>query len=115
MLRRVRAMLPAGAVDQRARVAVKLAKLEALWTQEPEAARRLLEDERASLREVAPGAAAELTLAMATERNEYGDFAATLEFAEQARSGARAADDRPLEALAAAMAADAAQLRPARR
>ena len=45
---------------------------------------------------------------MATERNEYGDFAATREFAEQARSEARAAGDRPLEALAAAMAADAA-------
>ena len=45
---------------------------------------------------------------MATERNEYGDFAATRELAEQARGGARAAGDRPLEALAAAMAADAA-------
>ena len=43
VLRRVRAMLPSDAVDQRARVAVRLARLEALWTQEPEAARRLLE------------------------------------------------------------------------
>jgi DNA-binding CsgD family transcriptional regulator len=108
VLRRVLAMLPGDALDRRARVTVKLAELEALWTQEPEAARRLLEAERAALAEVAPGAAAELTLAMATERNEYGDFAPVLEFAEQARVGARAAGDRPLEALAAAMAADAA-------
>ena len=102
-------MLPADAVDRRAGVAVKLAQLEALWTQEPEAARRLLEAERAALGNVAPGSAAELTLAMATERNEHGDFAAVLELAEQARVGARAAGDRALEALAAAMAADAAQ------
>jgi DNA-binding CsgD family transcriptional regulator len=108
VLRRVLAMLPAGDVDERARVAVRLAELEALWTQEPEAARRLLEAERDALRDVAPSAAAELTLAMATERNEHGDFAATREFAQQARAAARAAGDRPLEALAAAMAADAA-------
>ena len=108
-LRRVLALLPADAADRRARVAVKLAGLEALWTQEPEAARRLLEAERAALGTVAPAAAAELTLAMATERNEYGDFNAVLELAEQARIGARAAGDRSLEALAAAMAADAAQ------
>ena len=108
VLRRVLAMLPADPSDRRARVTVKLAKLEALWTQEPEAARRLLETERAALADVAPAAAAELTLAMATERNEYGDFAATREFAEQARIQARSAGDRPLEAVAAAMAADAA-------
>ena len=46
---------------------------------------------------------------MATERNEHGDFPAVLELSEQARRGAREAGDRPLEALAAAMAADAAQ------
>jgi DNA-binding NarL/FixJ family response regulator len=109
VLRRVLALLPAGAVDRRAHVTVKLAELEALWTQEPEAARRLLEAERAALVDVAPGAAAELTLAMATERNEYGDFPAVRELADQARDSARAAGDRPLEALAAAMAADAAQ------
>ena len=108
VLRRVLAMLPGDALDRRARVTVQLAQLEALWTQEPEAARRLLEAEQAELAVVAPGAAAELTLAMATERNEYGDFAAVLEFAEQARIGARVAGDRPLEAVAAAMAADAA-------
>jgi DNA-binding NarL/FixJ family response regulator len=107
-LRRVLVLLPADAADRRAAVAVKLAELEALWTQEPEAARRLLEAERAALGNVAPGAAAELTLAMATERNEHGDFPAVLELAEHARRGARAAGDRPLEALAAAMAADAA-------
>ena len=33
----------------------KLAELEALWTQEPEAARRLLEGERAALGNIAPG------------------------------------------------------------
>ena len=108
VLRRVLELLPAAATDERAGVAVKLAALEALWTQEPEAARRLLESERAALVDVAPGAAAELTLALATERNEYGDFAAVRELAEQARTGARAAGDRPLEARAAAMAADAA-------
>jgi DNA-binding CsgD family transcriptional regulator len=108
VLRRVLAMLPGYALDRRARVTVKLAQLEALWTQEPEAARRLLEAERTALADVAPGAAAELTLAMATERNEYGDFPAVREFAEQARAGAHAAGDRPLEAVAAAMAADAA-------
>ena len=108
VLRRVLAMLPAESVDDRARVAVRLAELEALWTQDPEAARRLLEAERDALRDVAPSAAAELTLAMATERNEHGDFAATLAFADHARTAARAAGDRPLEALAAAMAADAA-------
>ena len=108
VLRRVLALLPAADVDERARVAVRLAKLEALWTQEPAAARRLLEGERDALRDVAPSAAAELTLAMATERNEYGDFAATFEYAEQARIAAGAAGDRPLQALAAAMAADAA-------
>ena len=95
-------------MDERARVAVRLAKLEALWTQEPEAARRLLEGERDALRDVAPSAAAELTLAMATERNEYGDFAATLGCCRAGADAARAAGDRPLEALAAAMAADAA-------
>ena len=108
-LRHVLTLLPADAVERRAGVTVKLASLEALWTQDPEAARRLLEAERAALGDVAPGAAAELTLAMATERNEYGDFAAVRELAEQARLGARAAGHRPLEALAAAMAADAAQ------
>ena len=108
-LRRVLAMLPADAADRRAGVAVKLAELEALWTQDPEAARRLLEGERAALGNIAPAAAAELTLAMATERNEHGDFPAVLELSEQARRGAREAGDRPLEALAAAMAADAAQ------
>ena len=108
-LRRVLAMLPADAADRRAGVAVKLAELEALWTQDREAARRLLEGERAALGNIAPAAAAELTLAMATERNEHGDFPAVLELSEQARRGAREAGDRPLEALAAAMAADAAQ------
>ena len=108
VLRRVLAMLPTDPVERRARVTVQLARLEALWTQEPEAARRLLERERAALADVAPAAAAELTLAMATERNEYGDFAAARAFAEQARIGARTAGDRPLEAVAAAMAADAA-------
>jgi DNA-binding NarL/FixJ family response regulator len=107
-LRRVIALLPAGAVDERAAVTVRLAQLEALWTQEPARARGLLEDQRDALRDVAPAAAAQLTLALATERNEYGDFAATRELTEQARAAARAAGDRPLEALAAAMSADAA-------
>jgi DNA-binding CsgD family transcriptional regulator len=107
VLRRVLAMLPAGAVDQRVGVTVALAELEALWTQEPEAARRLLQAERDALGDMAPRATAALTLAMATERDEYGDFAAVEALAEQARMDARAAGDRPLEALAAVMAADA--------
>jgi DNA-binding CsgD family transcriptional regulator len=111
VLRHVLAMLPAGDVERRVGVAVALAELEALWTQEPEEARRLLHAERDALGDMAPGAAAALTLAMATERNEYGDFAAVEALAEQARLGARAAGDRPLEALAAAMAADAAHCR----
>jgi DNA-binding CsgD family transcriptional regulator len=108
VLERAHTMFPPEALEERAHVAVKLATLQALWTQEPEEARRLLEAERAALADIAPGAAAELTLAMATERNEYGDFAAVRALAEQARDGARAAGDRPLEALAAAIAADAA-------
>ena len=109
VLRRVLAMLPSDAAERRAGAAVALAGLEAIWTQEPEAARALLEAERAALGEMAPGAAAELTLAMAAERNEYGDFAAVHVLAERARAGARIAGDGPLEALAAARAADAAQ------
>jgi DNA-binding CsgD family transcriptional regulator len=60
---------------------------------------------------MAPGAAAALTLAMAGERLEHGDFAAVQVLADEAAAGARAAGHRPLEALAAAMAADAAHCR----
>jgi DNA-binding SARP family transcriptional activator/tetratricopeptide (TPR) repeat protein len=107
VLRRVLAMLPADQVDWRVGVAVAVAELEALWIHEPVAARELLEAERAALGDVAPGAAAALTMAMAAERYEYGDFAAVRALAEEARAGARAAGDRPLEALAAVVSADA--------
>jgi tetratricopeptide (TPR) repeat protein len=103
----VLALLPGDAVDRRVGVAVAVAELEALWIQEPEAARALLEAERAALGDVAPAAAAALTLAMAAERYEYGDFAAVRALAEQALVSARVAGDRPLEALAAVVTADA--------
>ena len=112
---RARRCCPPTRRSRRAGVAVALAELEAIWTQEPEAARRLLEAERAALGDVRAGPAAELTLAMATERNEYGDFAAVRVLAEQARRGARAAGDRPLEALAAAHGRRRGAVRAARR
>jgi DNA-binding CsgD family transcriptional regulator len=111
ILRRVLGLLPADATADRVDVAVTLAGLLAVWTQQPDEARRLLEAERAALGDVAPGLRAALSLAMAGERAEHGDHVASEALADQARVEARAAGDGALEAAAAGRAADAAHCR----
>ncbi len=107
-LRRLLGMLPAEAAAERVATAVALTDLDALWTDQPEAARRMLHAERERLGDAAPGLSAALSLAMARERAENGDRAAALALADSARAGAREAGDRVLEADAAVAAADAA-------
>lgn len=111
VLSRVLALLPTDAAAERAGVVVALAELQALWTQEPDEARRLLETERTALGGAAPGPAAALTLVMARERAVHAAHAVAETLAEEARQAARAAGDRALEAEAAAIAADAAHCR----
>ena len=111
VLRQVLAMLPSGATAERVDVTVRLAGLEAIWTQRPEEARRLLEAERSTLAGLEPGPAAALTMALADERSEYGDHVATEALADRARREARAAGDPVLEAVAAVKGADAANCR----
>jgi len=95
---------------ERVEVVIALAELEAVWTQQPDEARRMLSDERE--RAAGPaGATAALTLAMAAERAASGDHAATERLADEARVAARAAGDPIVEAAAAAGAADAAHCR----
>ena len=53
-LRRVLAMLPAGAAGDRVRVVEALADLEALWLDNREEARRLLQAERTALDDGTP-------------------------------------------------------------
>ncbi len=110
-LRRLVALVPADAVAERVGVVVALAELQALWTQEPDAALRLLEVERAALGGLAPGLEAALTLVMVRERAVHADHAGAEALAEEARAAARAAGDPALEAEAAACAADAAHCR----
>jgi ATP/maltotriose-dependent transcriptional regulator MalT len=107
-LRRLLAMLPAEAAAARVATAVALTDLDALWTDQPDAARRMLEAERQLLGDAAPGLTAALSLAMARERAENGDRTAAFALADAARAGARQAGDRVLEADAAVAAADAA-------
>ncbi len=96
---------------ERVAVVIALAELEAIWTQRPQEARRLLHAEHARLSGGSPAADAGLTLAMAAERAASGDHAATERFADDARIAARTAGDEVLEAAAAAGAADAAHCR----
>ena len=89
-LRRVLAVLPAGATAERVEATVALAGLLAVWTQQPDEARRLLEAERAALGELAPGPRAALDLAVAELYAEYGDHAASETLADRGlRRGAR--------------------------
>ncbi len=121
--------------SERVAVVIALAELEAVWTGQPEQARRRLTAERERLAASTPdgtpsggpatepgaaarggsaearGAAAGLTLALAAERAASGDHAATERLADEACAAARAAGDRVLEAAAAAGAADAAHCR----
>jgi ATP/maltotriose-dependent transcriptional regulator MalT len=87
---------------------VERAELVARGMENLDEARRLRRAEREALGDRAPGLAAALTLALAGERGQQGDHAATRALAEQARAEARAAGNRPLEALAATVAADRA-------
>ena len=105
------ALLPPDAAAERVAVAAALAELHALWTQEPDDARRLIESERASLGDAAPALSAALTLVLARERAVHADHAAAEALAEEARFAARAGGDAALEAEAAAVAADAAHCR----
>ena len=111
VLRHRLALLPPHEAAERVGVVALLAELEVLWTQQPDAARRLLETERAALGDVAPGLHATLTLVMVRERSVHADHAAAEALAEEARVAARAAWDPALEAEAAATAADAAHCR----
>jgi DNA-binding CsgD family transcriptional regulator len=111
LLRRLLTMLPADAPAERVGVVVALADLEALWTDNPEAARRLLHAEREALGDSEPRLAAALTFAMARERAACGDHDGAETLADNARLAARAAGDRVLEADAAATVADAAHCR----
>jgi DNA-binding CsgD family transcriptional regulator len=108
---RLLARLPSDAAVERVRVVATLAELQALWTQQPDEARALLETELAALGDVAPGLSAALTLVLVRERAVHGDHAGAETLAEEARAAARAAGDQALEAEAAAIAADAAHCR----
>ena len=111
VLRRVLDLLPSHAAAERVDATVMLAGLLTVWTQRPDEARPLLERERAALGDVEPGLRAALSLAMAGERAEHGDHAASEALADQAAAEARAAGDRALEGAAAGRAADAAHCR----
>lgn len=88
-----------------------LGELEALWTNNAEGARRLLETERAALGEDEPGLSGALALVLARERAVHGDHAGAEALADEAQALARAAGDRALEGEAAATAADEAHCR----
>jgi DNA-binding CsgD family transcriptional regulator len=108
VLRGLLGRLPAGATAERIAVAERLAEIEALWTHDLKAARQLWDTERAALGDVEPRLAARLSVARATTAFAQADHAATGRLAERARAEARTAGDRPLEALAAVLAAGAA-------
>ncbi len=88
VLRRVLAMIPAEAAAERVAVAVVLGELEALWTNNAQEARRLLEAERAALGDGEPGLSAALTLVLARERAVHGDHAAAEALADEAQASA---------------------------
>jgi DNA-binding CsgD family transcriptional regulator len=111
VLRRVLPMIPADAAAERVAVAVVLGDLEALWTNNAQEARRLLETERAALGDGEPGLSAALTLVLARERAVHGDHAAAEALADEAQASAGVAGDPALEAEAAATAADEAHCR----
>ncbi|HET9244121.1 MAG TPA: BREX system ATP-binding domain-containing protein [Gaiella sp.] len=111
VLRQVLSVAPSEASAGRVEATVMLAGLLAVWTQQPEEATRVLTAEREALDEAAPALRAALNLEMAGERAEYGDHSASEALADHAAADARAAGDRPLEAAAAARAADAAHCR----
>jgi DNA-binding NarL/FixJ family response regulator len=111
LFRRVLTLLPPETGGERVATVEVLADLEALWLDNPEEARLLLQRERTRLGDAAPHPSATLTFAMARERAACGDHDAAEALGEQARAGARAAGDRALEAAAAATVADAAHCR----
>ena len=111
MLRRLLAMIPAEAAAERVAVAVVLGDLLALWTNDAQEARRLLEAERAALGDDEPGLSAALTLVLVRERAVHGDHAGAEALADEARALAGVAGDPALEAEAAATAADEAHCR----
>jgi DNA-binding CsgD family transcriptional regulator len=108
VLRGLLGRLPAGATGERIAMAERLAEIEALSFHDLEAARELLDAESAVLGQVEPRLNAKLTVARATMAFADADHFATFALAEQAGTEARAAGDRPLEALAAILAAGAA-------
>ncbi|HZO60162.1 MAG TPA: AAA family ATPase [Solirubrobacterales bacterium] len=111
VFRRLLAMLPADAAAERVAVAAVLGELEALWTNNAEGARRLLESERAALGDGEPGLSGALALVLARERAVHGDHAGAEALADEAQALACAAGDRALEGEAAATAADEAHCR----
>ena len=111
VLRQVLAVLGPDAVAERAEATVMLAGQLAVWTQQPDEARRLLHAERVALSGLEPGLRAGLDLASAEVHAEFGDHAGSEALADRACAEARAAGDRVLEAAAAARAADAAHCR----
>ena len=108
VLRRVLAMLPAEAAEERVRVVEALADLEGLWLENYEEARRLVQAERDSLGDTAPRLRAALTFALVRERAASSDHHGAEQLAGEARAAARAAGDPVLEAAAAVLEADAA-------
>jgi predicted ATPase/DNA-binding CsgD family transcriptional regulator len=108
VLRKVLAMLPRDATEERVRVVEALADLEALWLHNYDGARRLLSTERDALADAQPRLRAALTFALVRERAATGHHEEAERLAGEARAAARAAHDRPLEAAAAVLEADAA-------
>ncbi len=108
VLRRVVALMRSDGSAARLAMVEQLAQLEGMWTNNPDAARELLEAERAALGEGRSWQHAALTLALARGRATVCDHAEALALAEEARSLAKAVGDGVLEADAAAQAADSA-------
>jgi DNA-binding CsgD family transcriptional regulator len=100
--------LPREAAEERVRVVELLAEIETWSLHNGEEARRLLRSEQSALSDAAPRLVAALTLAMARERLAESDREAALALADEGRRVAAAARERPLEAVAAAIAAAAA-------
>jgi predicted ATPase len=85
VFRRLLAMIPPDAAAERVAVAAVLGELEALWTNNAEGARRLLESERAALRDDQPVLSGALALVLARERAVHGDHAGAEALADEAR------------------------------
>ncbi len=107
VLRRVLAMVPPDAREQRVQLVEALADLEGLWLENYDEARRLVEAERELLGDSDPGLAGVLTFALVRERAASSDHDGARELAASARGAARAAKDPALEAAAAVAEADA--------